>query len=131
MPVKARSEIGRGLDILEFTPSPLLSQNEIDAAKTVRLEYLNAQGQPKFTWPASFSLSKAYVDQLERDNGMQSSRVAAVREALQRAEGLGLSERRAALNALAGELDRDAQTARDGAKVRTLAASLRNLAARQ
>jgi hypothetical protein len=129
--VMVSSEIGRGLDILEFTPGPLLSQNEIDAAKSVRLEYLNAQGQPKYTWPASFALSGAYVDQLERDNGMQSSRVTAVREALQSAERMGMAERRTALNALATELDRDAQTARDGAKVRTLAASLRNLASRQ
>ena len=30
------SEIGRGLDILELTPSDLLTQNEIDAANTVK-----------------------------------------------------------------------------------------------
>ncbi len=39
------SEIARGLDILELTPSPLLSQNEIDAAKTVHLDQLNVQDQ--------------------------------------------------------------------------------------
>lgn len=32
------SEIGRGLDILELVPSAFISQNEIDAANTVRLE---------------------------------------------------------------------------------------------
>ena len=129
--VMVSSEIGRGLDILELTPGPLMSQNEIDAAKSVRLEYLNAQGQPKFTWPASFALSGAYIDQLARGNGMQSSRVTAVREALQSAERMGMAERRTALSALATELDRDAQTARDGAKVRMLATSLRDLAQRQ
>ena len=39
------SEIARGLDILELKPSPLLSQNEIDAAKLIRFDYLNAQDQ--------------------------------------------------------------------------------------
>ena len=58
------SEIARGLDIFELTPSAHISQNEIDAAKTVKLDYLNAQGQPEFTWPASFALSRAYLDKL-------------------------------------------------------------------
>src|SRR5690625_3732787 len=60
------SEIARGLDIFELKPSPYLTQNEIAAAKTVSLDYLNPQGQPKYEWPATFSLAKAYVDQLER-----------------------------------------------------------------
>ena len=30
------SEIARGLDIFELTPSAFISQNEIDAAKTVK-----------------------------------------------------------------------------------------------
>src|SRR5690606_19791408 len=42
------SEIARGLDILELVPSAHISQNELDAARTVRLEYLNAQGQPQY-----------------------------------------------------------------------------------
>jgi hypothetical protein len=33
-----------------LTPSTFISQNEIDAAKTVRMEYQNTQGQPKFVW---------------------------------------------------------------------------------
>ena len=32
------SEIARGLDIFELLPSAFLSQNEIDAAKTVKLD---------------------------------------------------------------------------------------------
>ena len=58
------SEIARGLDIFELTPSEFLSHNEIDAAKSVKLEYLNTQGQPKYVWPATTSLAKAYLDQL-------------------------------------------------------------------
>ena len=60
------SEIQRGLDIFELVPSAFISQNEIDAAKSVHLDYLNTQGQPKLVWPPSFALSRAYVDQLER-----------------------------------------------------------------
>ena len=37
---------------LRAVPSAFISQNEIDAAKTVHFDYLNAQGQPKFVWPA-------------------------------------------------------------------------------
>ena len=46
------SEIARGLDIFELTPSEFLTQNEIDAAKSVRLDEFNAQSQPRFEWPA-------------------------------------------------------------------------------
>jgi hypothetical protein len=122
------SEIGRGLDILELTPSAALSQNEIDAAKTVKLDYLNAQGQPKFVWPATFALSRAYVDQLERWNGLAANRAAAVRTALAAAEQAGGAARRTALTSLATELERDASSARDAARVRMLAESVRELA---
>ena len=37
------SEISRGLDIDELLPTPHLSQNEIDAAKTVTFAEANAQ----------------------------------------------------------------------------------------
>ncbi|MBA3555992.1 MAG: hypothetical protein H0W29_14690, partial [Gemmatimonadales bacterium] len=60
------SEMARGLDIFELTPSGFISENEIDAAKSVRLDYYNAQGQPKLVWAATFSLARAYLDQLDR-----------------------------------------------------------------
>ena len=63
------SEIQRGLDIFELLPSGLITQNEIDAAKTVRFDYLNAQEQRKLVWPASFAKARAYLDQLERSKG--------------------------------------------------------------
>jgi hypothetical protein len=80
------SEIARGMDVAELVPSEHVSQNEIDAAKTVRWNYLNAQGQPKIEWPASFSLAKAFVDQLERGRCLSASRVSAVRRELAAAE---------------------------------------------
>jgi len=39
-------------------PSGFISQNEIDAAKLVHLEYFNAQDQPRFVWPASFAVAR-------------------------------------------------------------------------
>jgi len=122
------SEIGRGLDILELLPSPLLSANEIAAAKLVHFDQLNVQDQPQLVWPASFVVARAYVDQLERTRGLAAARVTAVRASLARAERLSGSARRDALTRLAGELDRDAGTAADAAKTRTLAVEVRRLA---
>ena len=123
------SEISRGLDILELVPSPFLTQNEIDAAKTVRFEYYNAQGQPQLVWPPSFALARAYVDQLERSNGLASPRLSAVRQALVSAEGSSSAQRRDALTRLAAQLDADAGASSDAARVRALARSVRDLAA--
>jgi len=122
------SEISRGLDVLELTPSGFLSQNEIDAAKSVRLDYLNAQGQPKLTWPPTFALARAYVDQLERSNGLAAGRIADVRKALAGAEKASGSKRRDALTALATQLDGDAGASADAAKLRMLASAVRELA---
>jgi hypothetical protein len=41
------SEIARGLDVFELTPTKFLTQNEIDAAKTVQVSELNVQNQAK------------------------------------------------------------------------------------
>src|SRR5690606_2542585 len=122
------SEIARGLDILELTPSPMLTQNELDAARTVRLDYLNAQGQPKFTWPPSFPLVRAYLDQLDRGAGLSVARITAARDALSAAERASDQDRRAALTALGNQLLRDASAAPDQAKVRMLSRAVLDLA---
>ncbi|MDQ6634610.1 MAG: hypothetical protein M3Z10_07605 [Gemmatimonadota bacterium] len=122
------SEISRGLDIMELTPSALLSQNELDASKTVHLDYLNAQGQPKYVWPPSFALSRAYVDQLARANALSADRITSIRQQLATAERASGSQRSSLLTTLASQLDSDASSAGDAAKVRTLAGSVRELA---
>jgi len=122
------SEIARGLDIFDLKPSAFLSQNEIDAAKTVHLDYLNVQGQPKFVWPASFSLARAYVDQLERSKGLSSSRIAAVRKSLDGAEKASGSSRKSALTTLASSIKSDAGRSSDSAKVQKLADAVQELA---
>ncbi|HEX6992191.1 MAG TPA: hypothetical protein VF151_09900, partial [Gemmatimonadales bacterium] len=122
------SEIARGLDIFQLKPSAFISQNEIDAARSVHLDYLNTQGQPKFTWPASFSLARAYVDQLERSKGLSSSRISETRKALDSAEKASGSSRSDALNKLASSLQSDAGSSSDKAKVGKLVDAVKGLA---
>jgi hypothetical protein len=122
------SEIVRGLDIFELTPSTLISQNEIDAAKTVHSEYLNVQGQQRFVWPPSFSLARAYLDQLERSRGLAAGRISAARTALAGAEQSTGTARNTALTQLATTLYGDASSAGDKAKVQKLAAAVNDLA---
>jgi hypothetical protein len=122
------SEISRGLDILELQPSGLISQNEIQAAKLVHLDYFNTQDQPKLSWPASFVVAGAYLDQLARSNGLAPDSASALRRDLSQAEKLSGRPRRDALTRLATRLDSDAPGAADQAKVRVLAGTVRELA---
>ena len=126
--VIVNSEIARGLDIFELTPSEVLTQNEIDAANSVRLTHLNSQGQPIFEWPATFALARAYLDQLERHRGLSAARIGAIREELAGAEEMTGSARGGALGSLADALGRDAAGSGDAAKVRMLADAVRALA---
>ena len=114
--------------MFELKPSGLISRNEIAAAKLVHLDYFNTQDQPKVTWPASFVVARAYVDQLERSNGLTAERLKAVRQELDRAEKASGQARRDALTQLASSLNQDAATSSDQAKVQKLAAVVTDLA---
>ncbi|CAN5790627.1 hypothetical protein BH23GEM3_BH23GEM3_12990 [soil metagenome] len=122
------SEIARGLDVFQLTPSEHLSQNEIEAARLVQFEQFNPQNQPMIVWPASFAVSRAYLDQLGRNNGLPQARLTGVRGELDRAERMNGAQRSAALTQLATQLDADASGAGDPDRVRALAASIRKLA---
>ena len=126
--VMVSSEIGRGLDIFELTPSAYVSQNEIDAAKLVKFDYFNTQGQPKFAWPASFAVPRAYLDQLERSKGLAAGKIAATRTALAAAEKLSGQARKDALTKLTTQLHADAVGAADEAKAHLLASAVGKLA---
>ncbi|MGD8868903.1 MAG: hypothetical protein PVI01_14840 [Gemmatimonadales bacterium] len=123
------SEIARGLDIFELLPSAFLSPNEIDAANTVELAYLNTQGQPKFVWPSSFALARAYVDQLERSGGLSADRIASARQALARAERASGTKRRDALKALVTQLESEQHGSPDAGKVGMLVDAVQDMAA--
>ena len=122
------SEIQRGLDIFELLPSGLISQNEIDAAKTVRFDYLNAQEQRKLVWPPSFAKARAYLDQLERSKGLGDAPIARVRKELASAEKLSGGAASAGAQAArdAAEHDRVRNTMRP--KLRLLSAAVTELA---
>ena len=122
------SEIARGLDILELKPSSFLTQNEIDAANSVRLSQLNSQGQPIFEWPATFALARAYLDQLERSMALAEARVARVRQALDAAEAQSGSDRASALRTLADRLAAGQAGSSDPDKMGDLVDALRRLA---
>jgi hypothetical protein len=122
------SEIARGLDIYELVPSGLITQNELDAAKTVKFDFFNTQDQQKFVWPPSFALAKAYVDQLERSKGLSAARITAVRSALADAERASGAARRTALTTLATSLNGDVNGSSDQAKVKLLATAVTDLA---
>jgi hypothetical protein len=122
------SEIARGLDIFELQPSAFISQNEIDAAKSVVFDHFNTQDQVKFVWPNTFALARAYVDQLERDNGLSAARISAIRAALAGAEKSSGSARRSALTKLATQIDADVRGSSDAGTVTTLATTVRKLA---
>jgi hypothetical protein len=115
------SEIARGLDVFELTPSKFLTQNEIDAAKTVRVSDLNVQDQKKIEWPSQLVVAKAYVDQLSRSQAMPSSQISALQKAIQSAENSHLNKSKMAkLQHMAEPLERSAATTKNPADANRL-----------
>lgn len=122
------SEIARGFDIFELTPTADISQNEIDAAKLVHYNQLNPQDQPKIVWPAAFPVVRSYLDQIVRESALPAARTTKIAADLTAAENLATAKRRAALTTLASALDKDTAKSTDAARVRTMAAAVRDLA---
>jgi len=125
------SEIGRGLDVLELKPSEHLSQNEIDAAKLVRVDVLNPQTQQKIVWPAHISVARAYVDQLNRSNAVPADRLNALSSGLDRAAAMtDAAAKRAAFTQLADTATQLANgaPAADAKRLNALAQTLTDLA---
>ena len=82
------SEIARGLDVFELMPTKLLTQNEIDAAKTVHFDYQN----------------------------LPADQVAALQKAIQSAESSHMSKGKVAkLKSMAPSLEKSAATAKSPA----------------
>ncbi len=127
------SEIARGLDIFELTPTKFLTQNEIDAAKSVRVAALNVQNQQKIEWPAQLVVAKAYVDQLERSQALPAARIKSLRDAIRSAEMSKMSQSKVAkLKRMAPSLEKSAASAKspaDAARLKALAEILKNPAA--
>ncbi|MDQ8164578.1 MAG: hypothetical protein P3A28_02320 [Gemmatimonadota bacterium] len=120
------SEIARGLDVADLIPTEHVSQNEIDAAKTVRWDYLNAQGQPDIKWPPSFALAKALLDQLERNKCLSAQKIANARAQIGTAEQASGQPRNAALSSLAASLGGERASC-DQNKITWIAQTLRDI----
>ena len=119
------SEIARGLDVVDLVPSQFLTRNEIDAAKTVKWDFLNAQGQPKISWPPSFALAKAYTDQLDRKGCVGVKKIGAIRASISEAETTTGAARATALAKLTKQVD--AEKGCDSKKVDLLKNTIQGL----
>jgi hypothetical protein len=86
------SEIARGLDVFQLTPTKFLTQNEIDAAKAVQVTELNVQNQQKVEWPAQLVVANAYLDQLARSQALPPKQIATLKKAIKGAEKSHLSQ---------------------------------------
>lgn len=124
------SEIARGLDVFELTPTKFLTQNEIDAAKVVQVPELNVQNQQKLEWPAKLVVAKAYVDQLSRSQALSPKQIADLQKAIQNAERSHMSKGKVAkLNKMAPSLEASAATVKtpaDASRLRALAEILKH-----
>jgi hypothetical protein len=124
------SEIARGLDVFELTPTKFLTQNEIDAAKTVHVAELNVQNQQKIEWPSQLVVAKAYLDQLHRSQGFPADRIADLQKAIQNAEKSHMNEKDLAkLSGMAASVEDSAgkaTSAADSTRLHALSAILKH-----
>jgi hypothetical protein len=121
------SEIARGMDVAELVPSQYISQNEIDAAKTVRWTTSTRRGSrrssgrrrsrwPVRTWTSSSATSAS------------ASRIASVRQALSTAEKGSGGARNTALSTLSSQLAGEASSSCDSGRVQKLSQAVKDLA---
>jgi hypothetical protein len=124
------SEIARGLDVFQLTPTKFLTQNEIDAAKTVHVAELNVQNQQKLEWPSTLVVAKAYLDQLSRSQALPAEQIKLLEKAIKSAEKSHLSSKNVAkLQAMAptvAESSATAKTPADAVRLRALAEVLKH-----
>ena len=124
------SEIARGLDVFQLTPTKFLTQNEIDAAKTVRVTDLNVQNQQKIEWAAKLVVAKAYVDQLSRSEALPANQIAKLQKVIKSAESSHMSKSSTAkLKGMAPSLEKSAATSKtpaDSMRIHALADVLKH-----
>jgi len=126
--VEEASEIARGLDVFELEPTKFLTQNEIDAAKSVQVSALNVQNQQKIEWASRLVVANAYLDQLARSQALPQKQLTDLRNAIAAAETSHLSKNKVAkLKKLAPAVEKSAGTAKtpaDASRLHALAAIL-------
>ena len=98
-----------------------MTQNEIDAAKSVRVSELNVQNQQKIEWPTQLIVAKAYVDQLERSQALPANQITDLRKAIQNAEASHMNKGKVKkLQHMAPSLEQNAATAKTPADSKRL-----------
>jgi uncharacterized protein (DUF305 family) len=81
------TEIARGLDVLELSPSPTLTANEIAAARLAdQGRTFNPQEQYPVSWPDAPVVARAYLDQLLRDGKVGNDDAASLAAVLDKAQ---------------------------------------------
>jgi hypothetical protein len=124
------SEIARGLDVFQLTPTKFLTQNEIDAAKAVQVAELNVQNQQKVEWPAQLVVANAYLDQLARSQALPPKQIATLKKAIKNAEKSHLSQDKVAkLKGMTDSLEQSSAASKspaDSTRMLALAAILKH-----
>ena len=102
------SEIARGFDVWNLTPTAELSTNEIAAAAEVQFDRLTPQHQTQFTIQPSFDVVRSYRDQLERAGDVDAKTLDQIDKFIDRAEEFAAAGQHdaasAQLHALASQL---------------------------
>ena len=80
------SEIARGFDVWNLTPTAELSENEIAAAAEVQFDRLTPQHQTQFVNRPSFAVVRSYRDQLERAGDVDAKTLDQIDKFVDRAE---------------------------------------------
>lgn len=121
------SEIARGLDVFQLEPTKFLTQNEIDAAKSIKVSELNVQNQQRIVYPKTLIVAKAYIDQLERSQALNANQIAELRSAIGNAEKSKLNKKDAGkLKKLASTIEKNTgKTEADSARMKSLAEILK------
>jgi hypothetical protein len=99
------AEIARGIDVFRLSPSEHLSEAEIEAAESVRLEQFNAQLQPRYAWAPTAAVARSYLDQMIRSGRILQARADELASLLDRAAAGRASA--ADLRQAAGRIDAD------------------------
>ncbi len=82
------SELARGFDVWNLTPTAQLSKNEIEAAQEVMVDRLNVQAQEKLEWEPSFAVVRSFTDQLERSGDASDRTIDRINRTVDLAERL-------------------------------------------
>ncbi len=120
------AEIARGVDVLELAASDHLSEAELAAAmRAVAPETANVQTQTRITWEDHPDVARAYLDQLQRSEAIDSGLARTVATALDRwAQGRTPGRRLADQVSAAG----DEADGVDARRIAELASLLRRVA---